>query len=198
MLSYRISRVGHRGITMGQQLTVRNLPDELQGMHFKLAQRIAQDPRQLTKAEKVALLAEIAQIPEEQISYRYLKALEDRADFQEALTRFRRSEVELTRGLVESMLPDAAAVRSAALREMRRRLDAEPELADLRLVPALTDPLLERAWPRKTDATVAAVAVNITLSPRQVELLDHPQYIVDAEIVDPTSDGEAAHDMAQR
>lgn len=136
-------------------------------------------------ADKKKVVAQYAKVPHQRISSAYIRALEDRADFQELVHTLESSYVEQARSTIDRSLVKGATVYEGALDEAARRLRDAPEDFDLRMVAGLVTPALERASPRKADGPATAVQVNIALSPSQAALLADPLPSVDYEIVNP-------------
>ncbi len=171
-----------------RKLTVATARGPLRPWMHAYARELVLAQTRLTPDEKRATISALARVKPENVSVRFLKTLEARADFREVLAAYAVDPTLAVRQHIEHQLaPTAARVYLKALEEQERRLAPEVAgAADLRQVPTLVAPALDRVAPKKAEGgSAAAVQVNIQLSPQRASRLDEPPITVEAvEVVD--------------
>jgi hypothetical protein len=94
------------------------------------------------------------------VSSNQIKLLEARDDFVAYCAELSRGPLERARAKFLAAFPDYVSAHRAAL-------DDAVAAGDYKAVAAISEPVLDRVMPKKTEA-VAATQINITLSPEQI------------------------------
>lgn len=98
-----------------------------------------------------------------------------------AIRAGRQEHADLAKSIINETLPEAAALHRRAIASLAA---AKDNAIDVRAVPALTMPLLERAWPKKIEQETRSTVVTINISATQQLGLDQEPIEVEAEEVE--------------
>lgn len=126
-----------------------------------------------------------------EVTVKELNTLRQRRAFRRYYTSLvaqNKERMDEARVIMNEGLPKAAQLHVRAIDEMleAKDKDGKPLPVDLRAVPAITAPFLERVWPKKTESTTVATKITINLSADQLRGLNSPASIVeavDAEVI---------------
>lgn len=124
--------------------------------------------------------------PEVKITYRQLKRLRARADFQEYVETVAKRGIEGARAIFATDMTTYAELHRWAADEAKKA-------GDYKAVPAITAPAIERFWPKKEDKPVnQAIVINMT--PGQWKSFKEPNdgYLGAEEL--PVEDAEIVED----
>jgi len=186
----RGSKANHvaRNPYLRRSLTPKVLDDNLKWSQILYADWLANNPGRVTWKDKRQILSQLARVPYDNIALSFVKALEARDDFKLLVRKFEEDAIASARAKLEGGAPIAAEVAVKGVNHLNERLDAVDEdgksavtVEDLKLVPTLTAPFIERAWPKKQETGGAAAVIQINLSPAQDNVLDTPAYHVEGE-----------------
>ena len=174
-----------------RRLTATHARGPLKRWMVAFARECALTTERLTLDAKKGMIATLARVPKDKVSSAFVKALTQREDFTEAVNGFEASALAAVRDAFDSdNIPTAIRVHAKALREAEARLDHDAADFDLRQVPALVAPAIERVAPRKADGASVAQQIVIQLAPQQAARVDAPTITVDTvEVLDATVDG---------
>ena len=135
---------------------------------------------QLTKAQELAGEFSLT------VSERDLRALKARKPFRDYLADMRDDAEKRARSMIRAALPEYVGAHRKALKLAEQK-------DDFRAMATISEPMIERAWPRKETSTVNT-QINITLSPAQQKIFeamdDDGIEILDAEIINVESDDQ--------
>lgn len=148
----------------------------------------------LSLEDRKAVLSRVARVPIDNISTAFVKKLDRRADLHDLIQGYLDDKARLIREeIVDTHAPLAAKAYELALTELVGTLEETPDRIDLRQVPALVAPALNRVAPEKVaGGSQAAIQVNIALSPHQRNALDAPAIEVEATAVEVVDQSDAA------
>lgn len=120
------------------------------------------------------------------VNERDLRALKSRKPFREYLADMRDDAEKRARSMIRASLPEYVGAHRKAL-----KLASDKE--DFRAMATISEPMIERAWPRR-DATQVNTQIVITLSPAQqkiFEALDEPAVeVLDYEVINVEPDDQ--------
>lgn len=138
-------------------------------------------PKVVAQAAKASEIASAALGSPVDIAPDDVRALRQRPNFREAVKRFRDESLNRARKTMEAHLSHYATAHINALK-------IAEEKQDYRAMAQISEPILERVWPKRGDTAGTAVQVNITLSPKQQEILDSVAEadveVLDAEVIE--------------
>jgi hypothetical protein len=93
----------------------------------------------------------------------------------------RQEYADQAKSIINETLPEAASLHRRAIASLAAQPDGK---LDVRAIPSLTMPLLERAWPKKTETENRTTVVTINISATQKAGLDEQPIDVEAEVVE--------------
>lgn len=99
-----------------------------------------------------------------------------------------KEKLDEARVIMNEGLPKAAQLHVRAIDEMLTAKDKDGKLlaVDIRAVPAITAPFLERVWPKKTESEHRELVITVNLTGNQVAGLNEP--IMDVEFEEVTTE----------
>ena len=114
-----------------------------------------------------------------------VKALRDKRAWKNLVAQLRadrQEKIDEARAIMNETLPEAAALQRRAINELNA---AEPGKLDVRAVPPITQPYLERVWPKKTEQETKVTVVTVHLTTAQKVGLESEPIEVEAEEIEP-------------
>jgi hypothetical protein len=139
---------------------------------LEFAEWLANQPKRTSLAEQQEKASELSQ---RTIGRRGLRNLKDRATFREFFGELQLGALRAARAKLERRMPEYI---DAHHKGVHLALDAQ----DYRAIPAYTNPMIERVWPKRDDVG-ANVAVVVQLQPKQQAMLDTPTIEVEYEVI---------------
>lgn len=116
-----------------------------------------------------------------EVTVKELNTLRQRRAFRryyQSLVAENKEKLEEARVIMNEGMPKAAQLHVRGIEQMLT--DAK---VDIRAVPAMTAPFLERVWPKKTESETRSTIVTINITATQKASLDIPMMEVEAEEV---------------
>lgn len=124
-----------------------------------------------------------------EITIKELNTLRQRRAYRryyQSLVAQNKEKMDEARVIMNEGLPKAAQLHVRAIDEMLGAKDKDGKQlpVDLRAVPAITAPFLERVWPKKTESETRSTIVTINITANRQAQLDTPMFEVEAQEVE--------------